>query len=73
MHAVRHKKDHTQGVIPWVWSLFVKLRCGGVCFVGTIITEPNTKGKPTNSEFIALISDKLQLQLKSSEVAIFKK
>ena len=26
-----------------------------------------TKGKPTNSEFIALIADKLQLQLKSSE------
>ena len=31
----------------------------------------NTKGKPTNSEFIALIADKLQLQLKSSEVANF--
>ena len=28
-------------------------------------------GKPTNSEFIALIADKLQLQLKSSEVANF--
>ena len=27
--------------------------------------------KPTNSEFIALIADKLQLQLKSSEVANF--
>ena len=25
------------------------------------------KGKPTNSEFIALIADKLQLQLKSAE------
>ena len=34
-------------------------------------TVSNTKGKPTNSEFIALIADKLQLQLKSSEVAIF--
>jgi two-component system response regulator (stage 0 sporulation protein A) len=32
-------------------------------------TVSNTKGKPTNSEFIALIADKLQLQLKSSEVA----
>jgi len=34
-------------------------------------TVSNTKGKPTNSEFIALIADKLQLQLKSSEVANF--
>ena len=32
-------------------------------------TVSNTKGKPTNSEFIALIADKLQLQLKSSEVS----
>lgn len=32
-------------------------------------TVSNTKGKPTNSEFIALIADKLQLQLKSSGVA----
>lgn len=31
-------------------------------------TVSNTKGKPTNSEFIALIADKLQLQLKSNEV-----
>ena len=31
----------------------------------------NTKGKPTNSEFIALIADKLQLQLKSAEAAQF--
>ncbi len=29
-------------------------------------TVSNTKGKPTNSEFIALIADKLQLQLKAS-------
>ena len=34
-------------------------------------TVSNTKGKPTNSEFIALIADKLQLQLKSSEAANF--
>ena len=34
-------------------------------------TVSNAKGKPTNSEFIALIADKLQLQLKSSEVANF--
>ena len=34
-------------------------------------TVSNTKGKPTNSEFIALIADKLQLQLKSSQVANF--
>lgn len=32
-------------------------------------TVSNTKGKPTNSEFIALIADKLQLQLKSGSVA----
>ena len=31
----------------------------------------NTKGKPTNSEFIALIADKLQLQLKSPGVVNF--
>jgi len=34
-------------------------------------TVSNTKGKPTNSEFIALIADKLQLQLKSSQAASF--
>ena len=38
-------------------------------FVG--YTVSNTKGKPTNSEFIALIADKLQLQLKSAEVGNF--
>ncbi len=32
-------------------------------------TVSNTKGKPTNSEFIALIADKLQLQLKASGAA----
>ena len=30
-------------------------------------TVSNTKGKPTNSEFIALIADKLQLQLKNGQ------
>jgi hypothetical protein len=54
-----------------VWSFFIKPRRGGVSFVGTTVTVTNTKGKPTNSEFIALIADKLQLQLKSSEVANF--
>ena len=34
-------------------------------------TVSNTKGKPTNSEFIALIADKLQLQLKGANVAHF--
>jgi len=34
-------------------------------------TVSNTKGKPTNSEFIALIADKLQLQLKNEKVANF--
>ena len=33
-------------------------------------TVSNTKGKPTNSEFIALIADKLQLQLKNSNSSI---
>ena len=32
-------------------------------------TVSNTKGKPTNSEFIALIADKLQLQLKGADTA----
>ncbi len=32
-------------------------------------TVSNTKGKPTNSEFIALIADKLQLQLKCADAA----
>ena len=40
-------------------------------FVGTTVTDKNTKGKPTNSEFIALIADKLQLQMKSAGVANF--
>ena len=34
-------------------------------------TVSNTKGKPTNSEFIALIADRLQLQLKSTDAAQF--
>ncbi len=34
-------------------------------------TVSNTKGKPTNSEFIALIADKLQLQMKGQSVAQF--
>ena len=44
-------------------SIFIRLFFG--------YTVSNTKGKPTNSEFIALITDKLQLQPKSSEVANF--
>ena len=34
-------------------------------------TVSNTKGKPTNSEFIALIADKLQLQLKGVNAVNF--
>jgi len=34
-------------------------------------TVSNTKGKPTNSEFIALIADKLQLQLKGNQAVNF--
>ena len=30
-------------------------------------TVSNTKGKPTNSEFIALIADRLQLQIKNMD------
>lgn len=33
-------------------------------------TVSNTKGKPTNSEFIALLADKLQLQLRSGTVTL---
>lgn len=33
-------------------------------------TIRNTKGKPTNSEFIALISDKLRLQIKTGAYAV---
>ena len=31
-------------------------------------TVSNTKGKPTNSEFIALIADRLQLQIKNQSI-----
>ncbi len=34
-------------------------------------TVSNTKGKPTNSEFIALIADKLQLQMRSAGAVNF--
>ena len=34
-------------------------------------TVSNTKGKPTNSEFIALIADKLQLQMKTASAVNF--
>ena len=47
------------------------LREVGAYFVGTTVTDTNTKGKPTNSEFIALIADKLQLQLKGAEASNF--
>ena len=33
-------------------------------------TVSNTKGKPTNSEFIALIADRLQLQLRGTELNV---
>lgn len=33
-------------------------------------TVSNTKGKPTNSEFIALIADRLQLQLKNKDLRL---
>ncbi|MBQ1411467.1 MAG: sporulation transcription factor Spo0A [Oscillospiraceae bacterium] len=35
-------------------------------------TVSNTKGKPTNSEFIALIADRLQLQLRSGEAKLVR-
>ena len=34
-------------------------------------TVSNTKGKPTNSEFIALIADRLQLQIKNEETVLY--
>ena len=37
----------------------------------TLAQDDNVGGKPTNSEFIALIANKLQLQLKSAEVGNF--
>ena len=41
-------------------------------FVNMVASKTNiVKGIPTNSKFIALIADKLQLQLKSSKVANF--
>ena len=33
-------------------------------------TVSNSKGKPTNSEFIALIADRLQLQLRDREKSV---
>lgn len=35
-------------------------------------TVSNTKGKPTNSEFIALIADRLQLQLRNRELRVVR-
>lgn len=32
----------------------------------TVIKQKFSKGKPTNSEFIAMIADKLRLELKSA-------
>ena len=54
-----------------MWSLLVKPHRYAVCFVGMNIPYTNTKGKPTNSEFIALIADKLQLQLKGTPAVNF--
>lgn len=43
-------------------------QCNRKVFLRRSLSVNNTKGKTTNSEFIALIADKLQLQLKSAEV-----
>ena len=40
-------------------------------FVVSVLNPATFVNKATNSEFIVLIADKLQLQLKSSEVANF--
>lgn len=37
------------------------------CRNSSAIPSPTPRGKPTNSEFIALIADKLQLQLKAAQ------
>ena len=66
----RYQRPHPRDY-PLVWSFLVNSHCGGIRFIGTTVTDTNVKGKPTNFEFIALIADKLQLQLKSSEVANF--
>ena len=58
--AIRHAIE-----VAWDWGDLDTLQS----FFG--YTVSNTKGKPTNSEFIALIADKLQLQLKSDQVANF--
>ena len=63
-----YKKAIPKAMLRPGMAFIVKPRCGGVYFIGTNIPYTNTKGKPTNSEFIALIADKLQLQLKSNEV-----
>ncbi|MBR2041252.1 MAG: hypothetical protein IJ945_02655 [Oscillospiraceae bacterium] len=47
--------------------------CGDVDVLNSYFgyTIHSGKGKPTNSEFIALIADKLQLRSKSSETVNF--
>ena len=40
-------------------------------FISISYWNGKCNSKPTNSEFIALIADKLQLQLKSDQVANF--
>ena len=69
---ILHQKNSSCQVLSEVYSIFAKkgvARSGAQRFFG--YTVSNTKGKPTNSEFIALIADKLQLQLKAAEAAQF--
>ena len=70
INFVNRKRPHAR-FDPCVWSFLINPLRGGLFCVGTIVTYTNTKGKPTNSEFIALIADKLQLQLKSAKVVNF--
>ena len=68
---ILHKKTTPVAQRFGVVFILINRIVAGVYFVGTIVTDTNTKGKPTNSEFIALIADKLQLQMKGSQVANF--
>ena len=50
-------------IFPWAKSV-VSIELQGFPFFG--YTVSNIKGKPTNSEFIAMIADSLSLQRRSN-------
>lgn len=64
-------KGHNQVFVASERFLRICLNGNDRLFVGAFLV-PRTGGlTPINDKFIALIADKLQLQLKSSEVANF--